>query len=68
MNASGGASLVAITRHALAEREGAMFFQEISKKNDWICTENLQKTLAKSLIWALPETAKISRQRAFSAV
>jgi hypothetical protein len=43
MNASGGASLVAITRHVLAEREGAMSFQEISKKNDWICTENLQK-------------------------
>jgi hypothetical protein len=43
MNASGGASLVAVTRHALVEREGAIFFQEISKKNDWIRTENLQK-------------------------
>jgi hypothetical protein len=32
MNASGGARLVAVTRHALAEREGATFFQEISKK------------------------------------
>jgi hypothetical protein len=32
MNASSGASLVAVTRLALAEREGVMFFQEISKK------------------------------------